>query len=605
MSVSFSSSWGCVDIIKVRISNPQNLTFMEFLLPLLVFVLAVAGFVVAIPSFYIIATAVGLFVLCWGSFKKLVSGAYSLDYIAILAMVVALATGEFGAGSVISLMILVSESLEAYSSREAEAALKQFVERIPKTCAVKTASGIIEKDIHEVRDGEIIFIRSSEIVPLDGHLDSESALMNEANLTGEVEPQAYHKGQFVKSGLINLGESIILRVAGDFSNSTYQRIVTLVQEAKNHPARIVRLAEKYNYIFTAVTLVMAAAAYAILLEPSHLLAVLVIATPCPLLIAAPVSFLGGLNKASKKNIVVKKPAALETISKINTIFFDKTGTLTIGEPRLSEIHSLANGFSEKKILEIAAALEIHSLHPLAKATVREKARRQLADLFAEDVHEDIGAGIAGTVKGKKFLLKKSAAPSDGGIAVDLFVERRRIGQLIFEDQIKDGTANLLRELEERYDVAILTGDTAANAEGIFGDLGVAIHAGSLPEDKYATIKDTQTKGGKVMMVGDGLNDAPALALADVGVVFSGNENSASIEAASVAILSSDVNRVRDMLDIAVRSTHIAEESILWGMGLSIVGMFFAMLGFIPPVTGAILQEVIDVTVILNALRSAA
>jgi P-type E1-E2 ATPase len=350
---------------------------------------------------------------------------------------------------------------------------------------------------------------------------------------------------------------------------------------------------------------MAAAAYVISREPSHLLAVLVIATPCPLLIAAPISFLGGLNKASKKNIIVKRPGTLEAISQITTIFFDKTGTLTLGEPRLKIIRSVEKFFSEETLLGIAAAIEIHSLHPLAKAVMRAKAEHTIPDVIADKVREDVGAGIMGTVDGKEFLLKKSSTPSDEGIAIDLFSGKQRVGQLIFEDQIKTGTAELLRELGKRYRVAILTGDTVENAERVLGGLGVAIHASRLPENKFAIIKDAQSKGEKVMMVGDGLNDAPALALADVGVVFSGNENSSSIEAAAVAILSRDVNRVRDILDIANRSIHIARQSILWGIGLSVVGMIFAMFGFIPPVTGAILQEGIDVTVVLNALRAAA
>ncbi|MDE2019274.1 MAG: cadmium-translocating P-type ATPase [Patescibacteria group bacterium] len=576
---------------------------MEFILPATVFVLAALGFWGGFSVAYVFAIAIGLWVLLFNSAKKLFAGQFSLDYIAILAMIVALATREFGAGSVVSLMILVSEALEDYSSREAEAALKKFVERIPKTCEVETADGYKKRSIHEIKEGDVIFIRPNEIVPLDGRLVSGRAFMDEANLTGEMEPQSYRKGQLVKSGLINLESSIELKVVGDFSGSTYQKIVNLVQEAKAHPARTVRLAEKYNYPFTAVTLIMAAAAYALSRDPSHFLAVLVIATPCPLLIAAPVSFLGGLNRASRKNIVVKRPAALETLSEVTAIFFDKTGTLTLGEPRLEKVRVLAGGYSEEQLLAAAAAIEMHSLHPLAKAVLRAKAVRRVPEAAATDVHENIGDGIAGKVDGRKYILKKSAAPSDGGIAIDVSARGVLVGQLLFEDEIKSGTGELLKELGKHYAVAVLTGDTKENAEKVLGGLGVSIHARCFPEDKFAIVKAAQQKGGKVMMVGDGLNDAPALALADVGVVFSGSENSASIEAAAVAILSRNVGRVGELLAIANRSTRIARESILWGIGLSVIGMVFAMLGFIPPVTGAILQEGIDASVILNALRS--
>jgi len=577
---------------------------VEFYLPSLTLLLAIAGLTTGYTPLFIIAIAIGLLVLVRNSVQKMFEGRYSLDYIAILAMVVSLATSEFLAGAVISLMILVSEALETYSSREAEAALKKFVEKIPKTCEVKTADGLKSISIHEVREGDVIFVRPEEMIPLDGTLISERALMNEANLTGELEPQSYIKSQLVKSGLINLESSIELRVVGDFSHSAYQKIADLVQEAKKHPARTVRLAERYNYGFTAITLVMATAAYAISHEWSNILAVLVMATPCPLLIAAPVSFLGGLNKASKKNIIVKKPSALETLSQITTIFFDKTGTLTIGEPRLEGVKDLAEGFSEDSLIASAAALEIHSLHPLAKALVAAKKKRGLPNYEATDVKEIIGDGIAGTINGKTFRVERANDPAIEGIAIDIFADGALAGRLIFEDQIKSGTVELLGQLKKHYTVAILTGDTEENAQRLFGHLGVAIHARCLPADKFAIVKAARADGGKVMMVGDGLNDAPALALADVGVVFSGSENSASIEAASIAILSRNIERVSYILGVANDSTRIARESILWGIGLSIVGMAFAALGYIPPVTGAILQEGIDVSVILNALRAA-
>jgi heavy metal translocating P-type ATPase len=579
---------------------------VEFYLPSFVLLLTVAGFITGLRSlFFIAAIAIGLFVLVRNSLKKMWERQYSLDYIAILAMVVSLATNEFIAGAVISTMILVSEALEAFSAREAEAALKKFVEKIPKMCEVKAADGsFASRGIRNVRDGDVIFIRPEEIIPLDGHLVSERALMNEANLTGELEPQAYIKGQLVKSGLVNLEASIELRVTGDFSHSTYQKITDLVIEAKKHPAWIVRLAEKYNYGFTVVTLVIAGAAYLFSHNWTNLLAVLVMATPCPLLIAAPASFLGGLNKASRKNIIVKKPAALETLSQITTIFFDKTGTLTIGEPRLRTVNVLAKGFSEEALLGSAAAVELHSLHPLAKAVVQARTARGLPNRTATNVVEKIGAGITGTVDGVTIHLEKSKGAATDGIAVDVFADDALAGRLIFDDQIKSGTAELLAELKKQYNVAVLTGDTEENARRLFGDLGITIHAHCLPEDKFAIVKAAQAEGGKVMMVGDGLNDAPALALADVGVVFSGTENSASIEAASVAVLSRNIERVRSILLIAKDSTRIAEESILWGIGLSIIGMLFAAFGYIPPVTGAILQEGIDVAVILNALRSA-
>jgi heavy metal translocating P-type ATPase len=579
---------------------------VEFRLPLLTLTLVALGLASGFPFFYILAIAIGLFGLGVDSAKKLWVKQFSLDYIAILAMVVSLATNELLAGAVISLMILVSEALEAYGSREAEAALKNLVEKIPKTCQVRTEGGIAQRKIQDVREGDVIFIRQEEIIPLDGRLLSEHALMDESNLTGELEPQDYRKNQALKSGLVNAGPSIELRVSGDFSTSTYQKIVDLVRETKRHPARIVRLAERYNYGFTAITLVVAGGAYLISRDPTRLLAVLVIATPCPLLIAAPVSFLGGLNRASIKNVIIKRPAALEMLSKITTIFFDKTGTLTLGVPMLRAVEVLDKSFSQENLLAIAAAIEIHSLHPIAKAIVRATNERNIRAEETTQMRETIGAGVTGTVRGATYRLKKSTNPASSGIVIDMIAEKdgHTIGRFILDDVIKPGTTELLKKLSLRYKVAILTGDTKENATRLFGHDGIVIHARCLPGDKSRIVKAEQASGARVMMVGDGLNDAPALALADVGVVFSGTENSASIDAASVAILSRDVALVGFTLALAEKSTHIAKQSILWGIGLSVVGMVFAALGFIPPVTGAILQEGIDVAVILNALRAA-
>ncbi|MDR3582432.1 MAG: heavy metal translocating P-type ATPase [Candidatus Pacebacteria bacterium] len=588
----------------------------EFLLPLLVLLLTAAG--IGIPgaggAFYLAAITVGLAALVIDSVRKLFVKQFSLDYIAILAMVVAVATNELLAGAVISLMILVSESLEAYGSREAEAALKHLVEKIPKTCQVKRGEAYAEAPIQDVREGDTILIRANEIVPLDGYLLSEDALMNEANLTGEFAPRSYRKGQFLKSGLVNEGASLELRVSGDFGSSTYQKIVDLVREAKRHPARIVRLAEKYNYGFTAITLLMAGAAYVISHgDPTRLLAVLVMATPCPLIIAAPISFLGGLNVASKKNVIVKRPAALETLSEVTAIFFDKTGTLTLGEPTLRAVRVLDPAYSEDRLLSIAAAIELHSLHPLAKTIVAaHNARADAGAAVEEATHivENVGDGIAGAVGGGVYRLKKSdAADADGegGIVIEMSGGGRAIARFILDDVMKPGTMALLEKLRARYHVAILTGDTEANAARLFdgyGTDGLAIHARCTPAEKFRIVKEAQARGEKVMMVGDGLNDAPALALADVGVVFSGTENSASIDAASVAILSRDIALVQTTLAIAARSTRVAKESILWGIGLSVIGMAFALLGYIPPVTGAVLQEGIDASVIMNALRAA-
>jgi len=591
-------------IIQVSMNYFNFLFKIEFRKPLISLALLISGYFFNLPLFYIVCTLFGLIVLSLDTLQKIKERKFSLDYIAILAMVTALSLQQYAAGSVIAIMILLSEALELYGSNQAEAALVKLVDRIPKTCEVKLNQGFVIKKIQEVNEGDVIIIKPGEVVPLDGYLVSGNGLLDESSLTGEPIPQNYQVDQFIKSGFLNVGNLIELKVEGDFSRSAYQKIVNLVKEAKKHPAQLVRLAEKYNYIFSIVTLAIATFAYLISYDFNRVLAVLVIATPCPLLIAAPVSFLGGMNKASKKNIIIKRPAILEMLSRVTHIFFDKTGTLTLGEPKLVSFDILDPSLMEDELLISIAAIERHSLHPLARAIIAAKNERKLSDIQADLVQEVIGQGISGIVNHARFTIRKSASENASGIQIDVLREDKLVAKLTFDDTLKSDTLNVLNKLKQKYKVGLITGDKENNAKRLFGDMEIAMYTHATPEDKYKVIKSTQEEGSCVLMVGDGLNDAPALALANVGMVFSGTENSASIEAAGVAILNHKVNSVLESLEIAIATTKIAKQSILVGIGLSIAGMIIAMFGFIPPIYGALLQELIDLTVILNALRSA-
>ncbi len=577
----------------------------EFRLPLGVFALLLVGFVPGFHYAWIAATAVGIIKISWNSIEKIREDSFSLDYIALLAMIVSIVAGEYLAGAVVALMITGGEALDEYASRRAEGALRALLEKIPKTCHVRLPDGTTtEKPIQNIRSGEIIVVRPNELIALDGTLRSGAALLNEANLTGEALPVSFEEGAFIKSGAVNAGATIEIAVEGTFESSTYMKIVHLVDEAKHHQPRVVKLAEKVNFPFTAITLVLAGAAYFYTGEMARALAVLVIATPCPLLIAAPVAFIGGLSRAARKNIIVKRPISLEEISRARTVFFDKTGTLTLGEPRLTKIEALGEK-SELEILAIAAAIEFHSIHPLARAICAARAERGAELLESRTVAEDIGIGIEGEVAGTRYRIAKSATGEHTGIALGVFRGNTEIGRLHLEDVIKDNVGELFDVLKARdMDIEMLTGDRQANAERLFGGFGISIRAEQTPETKYAAIDAAKERGTPVMMVGDGLNDAPALARADVGIVFSGTENSAAIDAADAVILSGDVRRIVDLLDTARRSMRIARQSIWVGIGLSVIGMIFAALGFIPPVVGALIQEAIDIAVIFNSLRAA-
>lgn len=583
----------------------KSLFRKEFRPPLTVLGFLIIG-ALSTSLFWIAAIILGIAKISWDSLKKIREKNYSLDYIALLAMVVSLIADQYLAGSVIALMITGGEALDDYASARAEGALRGLAERIPKFCTIRQPDrSTIEKPIQEVANGETIVVKPNELIPLDGTLLSHEALLNEANLTGEALLVPFSRGAFIKSGSVNAGETLELSVEGGFQTSTYMRIVHLVDDAKKHQARIVRLAERVNFPFTAITLLLSAGAYALSGELSRALAVLVIATPCPLIIAAPVAFIGGLSRAARKNIIVKRPATLEELSRASVVFFDKTGTLTLGEPSLTKIETVKKGRNEKELLSIASAIEFHSIHPLARAITAASAAREAPTLEAARVKETLGKGIAGDVAGQRYTITKSQGGYNG-IVLSLLEKDAEIARFHFEDEAKKNVAELFLALKTRgISMQMLTGDRKENAERLFGNFGIPIVAECTPESKYEYIEHAKKGGATVVMVGDGLNDAPALAHASVGIVFSGTENSAAIEAANAVILGRDVMLIEYLFDTARRSTRIASQSVWGGVALSSIGMLFAAMGFIPPVFGALTQEVIDVAVILNSLRAAA
>lgn len=585
---------GVIDIIVSR----------EFRLPLLLLVLWGVAFIFSWPWVFLTVIMIGLWRLVRESWVRIRMGKWNLDYLALLTMVTALVLGEWLAGGVIAFMVTVSAALEQYGTKQAEKTLRGLFEALPKTVLLRHGDHETEVPLQSIVEGDVLLIRPNEMLAFDGYLVSKKALLNEANLTGEMEPVFYDEHKLVKSGSINVGEELLLKVRGDFEHSSYRKILRLVEEGKRHPSPLSRLAERYNIWFTVFALVLSFGAYFLFDDWERFLAVLVIATPCPLLIAAPMSFIGGLNKAARKNIIIKSPYALELLAKTKVFFFDKTGTLTLGEPKLKKIELLDRGLDTEQALDLAAALERHSFHPLARSLVKEQAAQSHREVLeATGVEEKLGEGIFGTIHGSRFGVVKSAGVSQG-LSVDLTHEDVPIARFYFDDELKSDVSKVFGYLRERgYTFGILTGDKKANAERIFGAFHLPIYAESTPEKKVALLRRYQDQGQLVGMIGDGVNDAPALALADVGIVFSGNENSASIEAADVALLGREASGIQDAIHIGRRSYQVALQSILLGIGLSSLCMVLAFFGFIPVLYGAILQEVIDAVVIVNALRS--
>lgn len=586
----------------------RYLNATALILPATVALLLAGALVGKQENLYLVAIGIGIIEVGVVGYREIRRQSWSLDYIALLAMVIAAFSSEWLAGAVIAFMYTGGEALEIYASRRALASLSALLARIPKTALVKNGSENPEEiPLAEVRSGATIIVRRGELVPLDGLLDSPAALLDLANLTGEPLPEDVTRGAFIKSGSVNAGEAFDLVVSGTLSTSTYAKIIDLVKNAENDQAPFVRLAAKVNLPFTALTLLLSGGAYLLTGDVTRALAVLVIATPCPLLIAAPVAFIGGLSRAAGKNIIVKTPATLEILARARTIFFDKTGTLTLGEPRLTDTVLLAPHVTETQALSLAAALEFHSIHPLARAIIAAAHAKNLTPVPAQEVTEIIGNGIVGTLDGQRLSIAHAPAEHQQGGRISLLLTRDAVPIAVFHfsDVLKENAKELLAGLVRGgFTLALLTGDRKEHAETVFAGLPLTIHADCTPEEKYRLVEEAQARGEIVAMVGDGLNDAPALARADIGIVFSGTENSASIEAADVAILSRDVILIRELFALAHRSVKIAGESVYTGIGLSVFGMIVAASGFIAPVEGAVLQEGIDVAVIVNALRAA-
>lgn len=548
-----------------------------------------------------------------GSYKLLLETAddiihkrFALDYIAILAIIVSLITQEYLVGMVIALMLSTGRTLEDYGAKRAHQSLGQLADRIPHDVLLEKDNTEKKVSIDTITIGQIIIVRKGEVIPLDGTLLSESITLDESSLTGESFPVDKIQGDMIRSGTINIGNVIRLEVTREEKNSTYKKIISMVEKAEKEKAPMVRLADQYSIVFTLITFVIAGFAFAINHSLESILAVLVVATPCPLILATPIALLGGVNAAAKKRIIVKKLASIEALSRVNTIIFDKTGTITFGKPTVINFAVKTKEHDTKTLLSIACAIERNSLHPLAKAIVRFATEQKAPQQFAKNLTEQIGHGISGIVNKKTYMLSKLSNQQHSDIAIGLYEHETLLGIFSFADEIKKEAKEIFNSLQEAgLQLAIFTGDKREIAEQTVKQLGlhVMIKAECTPEDKQKGIEEYKKHGKVTAMVGDGINDAPALALADVGIVFSNEEQTAASEAADIVFLGGDFSLVLDSLQLAKRTITIAKQSIFWGIGMSIAAMIFASVGLIPPLFGAALQEVIDVIVILNALRA--
>jgi heavy metal translocating P-type ATPase len=570
------------------------------------------------------STAVILVPLTWSVMSSLRRGDVGVDAIALIAIATALVLGEYLAGAVVALMLAGGNALEASAGRRARRELTTLVERAPRSARRVQGDAVEVVPVDDLVVGDVVVVPAGEVVPVDGVVEGSGAVLDESALTGEALPVSHPHGSLVRSGTANAGDAFRLRATRPASESAYAALVRLVRQAETQKAPFVRLADRYAAVFLPVTLVTAGAAWALSGDPVRALAVLVVATPCPLILAAPIALISGVSRAARAGVIVKGAGTIEQLGLARTVLLDKTGTLTVGTPAVEDIVPL-DGLSADEILRLAASVDQLSSHTLAESLVRDARARGLELVFPRGVAEDPGQGIEGDVDGRRVAVgsaswlagrgyEGSAVPigdhqvGAGQSEVLVGVDGQVTAVLVMGDRLREDADDLVTGLRETgiQHVAVVTGDREAIAEDVGRRVGVdRVYGEQSPEDKLEVVRSLQTSPElrPVVMVGDGINDAPALALADVGIAMGAAGATVSSETADAVIVVDRVERVAEALRIGRRSLGIARQSVLVGIALSLVAMGFAAFGFIAPVAGALLQEGIDVAVILNALRA--
>lgn len=549
--------------------------------------------------------------------RSLSRGEVGLDIVAALSMSAALVFGETLAAAVVAVMYSGGTFLESFAEGRARREMRDLLARVPRTATRHRNGGLEDVALDDIRPGDRLLIRQGDMVPVDGHVASATAFLDTSALTGESLPVRLGEGAAAMSGSTNAGDAFDLTATHEARDSTYAGIVRLVEEAQRSRAPMARLADRWSLGFLAVTLLIAGAAWWFTGDPIRAVAVLVVATPCPLILAVPVALVAGLSRAAHFGVLVKGAKPLEAMARIRTLILDKTGTLTDGRPRIVSIDS-AEGMAKDEILRLAAAADQATKHPVAQAIVAAAKARGMTLPLPRDTVEIPGEGVIAIVEGRQvvvggygFVAGRVDHADDhpdlaaGSVMVAVAVDGRMAGNLVMSDPLRDGAGDMLSGLRRQGIERILlaTGDRAEVARRVTEGLGLdGIRAGLTPDEKVLLVL-TEHKHGLVMMVGDGVNDAPALAAADVGVAMGARGAAASAEAADVVLLVDRFDRIGTGIEIARRSRRIALESVVAGIGLSVLGMIAAALGYLTPVQGALIQEVIDVAVILNALRA--
>ncbi|HXI65922.1 MAG TPA: heavy metal translocating P-type ATPase [Gemmatimonadales bacterium] len=546
--------------------------------------------------------------------RGVLRGRFAADIVAMLAILTALVLGQYFAGAVIALMQSGGEALERYAMSRASSSLEALLARAPKIGRRVRAGAVEEIAVDHIRVGDLLLIRPGDLVPVDGEVTDGTSAVDQSALTGEPIPLRAVQGTSLLSGSVNLDGALEMRALRPAEQSQYQQIVSMVERARREKPPIQRLADRFAVWFTPVTLAMCGVAWLVSGTATSVLAVLVVATPCPLILATPIAVIAGISRAADLGVIIKTGAAIEQLGRAGVVVFDKTGTLTLGHPMVTHVIA-SDGAAPDEVLRLAAAVEQLSSHHLGTAIVEAGQQRLGALPPATDFQETPGAGVFARVEGRgvavgsaRFLVGHGvpvAETPDDRTTAYVAVDGRLVGTIEFADRLRHPVPSLMQRLAVLgvAETVMLTGDRASAAEIVAGQAGIrTVRANLLPADKVAAVEELKRRYGTVVMVGDGINDAPALAAATVGIAMGEHGTAVSAEAADIVLLVDDISRVGDAMTISRRMRRIVLQSIGVGLGLSFAFMIIATLGLLTPAVGALMQEALDAAVILNALR---
>lgn len=555
--------------------------------------------------------------IIWDIYSDLRHGEYGVDILAATAIITSVILGEVWAGIVIVLMLTGGEALEDYAEKRAKTELTSLLEHAPKVAHVYRGRKLIDINVADVKLGDKLLIKPGEVVPVDATVLEGDSSLDESSLTGESLPVDKSKGDQLLSGSVNTDAALTVKALHTAKDSQYEQIIKLVRSATSSRSHFVRLADRYSIPFTIIAFALAGGAWIYSGQVIRFLEVLVVATPCPLILGAPIALISGMSRAAKHGIIVKNGSALERLASSKTMAFDKTGTLTQGQPVVDNVYSFGK-HEVSEVLQIAGSLEQHSNHVLAKAIVEHSAKQHLKLIKLKNVRETPGHGLIANFKGRAILVgrqhfikgqginlpKKLPAGAQGKTSSLVALGNEVIGLISFTDKIRPESKSTIERIKSSgiKHVLIITGDAKAAAQAIAKKLAISeVVSDCLPADKLTTVEKLPNR--PVAFVGDGVNDAPVLTASDVGIALGASGSTAASESADVVVMLDDFSKVADSVQIAKRTIFIAKQSILIGIGLSIGLMFIFATGRFKPVYGAAIQELVDVSVIFNALRA--